>query len=85
LDYVAWVDQRPLLNHVCKLSDDDLRNHIQSHIHPDTMTTATVAELHLITEYNKYKCALKVVDDTRIRADGLLKAAVKQMMSLWIQ
>jgi hypothetical protein len=71
-----------LLNHVCKLSDDDLRNHIQSHIHPDTMTAATVAELHLITEYNKYKHALKVIDDTRIRADGLLKAAVKQMMSL---
>ncbi|KIM90110.1 hypothetical protein PILCRDRAFT_59595 [Piloderma croceum F 1598] len=69
-----------LHNHVCKLSNTDLRNHIQSHIHPDTMTTATVAELHLIVEYDKYKRSLKVVDDAHVRSDELLKAAVKQLM-----
>jgi hypothetical protein len=53
-----------LLNgHACKLSNEDLRNHIQSHIHPDTITAATTAELHLIT-YKKYKRSLKVIDDT---------------------
>jgi len=55
-----------LQDYVCKLSDADLRNHIQSHVHVDTMSAATVAELHLITEYSKYKRALKVVDDARI-------------------
>ncbi|KIM80694.1 hypothetical protein PILCRDRAFT_9497 [Piloderma croceum F 1598] len=69
-----------LKGHVRKLSDDDLRNHIQSHVHANTMTAATTAELHLIVEYEKYKCALKVVDDARIRADELLRAVVKQMM-----
>ena len=70
-----------LLNgHTCKLSDDDLRNHIQSHIHPDTMTAATTAELHLIVSYDKYKRSLKVVDDARVRADNLLRSVVKQMM-----
>jgi len=71
-----------LLNgHVCKLSDKDLRNHIQSHIHPNTMTAATTAKLHLIVSYEKYKCSLKVIDDAQVRADGLLRSAVKQMMS----
>jgi hypothetical protein len=42
---------------------------------------ATVAELHLITEYSKYKRALKVVDDACIRADDLLRAAVKQLVT----
>jgi hypothetical protein len=44
------------------------------------MAAATIAELHLINTYKKYKCSLKVVDDARIRASDLLKAAVKQMM-----
>ncbi|KIM73710.1 hypothetical protein PILCRDRAFT_80837, partial [Piloderma croceum F 1598] len=71
-----------LLNgHTCKLSDEDLRNHIQSHIHPDTMTAATTAKLHLIVSYEKYKCSLKVVNDAQVRADDLLRSAVKQMMS----
>jgi hypothetical protein len=48
-----------LQNHVCKLSDTDLRNHIQSHVHPDTMTAATVAELHLIVEYEKIQARLE--------------------------
>jgi hypothetical protein len=69
-----------LQNHICKLSDTDLRNHIQSHVHADTMTAATVAKLHLIVEYDKYKQALKVIDDARVRSDELLKAAVKQLM-----
>jgi hypothetical protein len=70
-----------LLGHACALSTNDLRNHIQSHIHPDTMTACTTAELHLVTNYKKYKRALKVIDDACIRADELLKAAVQQMMS----
>ncbi|KIM78267.1 hypothetical protein PILCRDRAFT_11260 [Piloderma croceum F 1598] len=44
------------------------------------MTAAMVAKLHLIVEYDKYKRALKVVDDTRVRSDEFLKAAVKQLM-----
>lgn len=68
-----------LLNsHVCKLSDNNLHNHIQSHVHPDMMTAATTAELQLIASYDKYKCSFKVVDDARIRADDLLCAAVKE-------
>jgi hypothetical protein len=65
----------------CALSTNDLRNHIQSHIHPDTMTSSTTAKLHLITDYKKYKHALNVLDNAWICADELLKAAVKQMMS----
>ncbi|KIM81331.1 hypothetical protein PILCRDRAFT_8699, partial [Piloderma croceum F 1598] len=37
-----------LHNYICKLSNTDLKNHIQSHVDPDTMTTASIAELHLI-------------------------------------
>ena len=71
-----------LLNgHACKLSDEDIWNHIQSHIHPDTMTATTTAELHLIASYEKYKHSLKVVDDARVGVDDLLRSAVKQMMS----
>jgi len=56
-----------LLNgHTCKLSDADLRNHIQSHVYADTMVAATVTELHLVNSYEKYKHALKVVDNARI-------------------
>src|SRR5882762_1742985 len=69
-----------LLGHPCALSTNDLHNHIQSHIDPDTMTTSTTAKLHLVTDYEKYKCALKVVDDACVCADELLKAAVQQMM-----
>jgi hypothetical protein len=70
-----------LPGHTCALSTNNLCNHIQSHIHQDTMTASTTAELHLITDYNKYKRALKVIDDARIRANELLKSAVKQMMT----
>jgi hypothetical protein len=82
-DWIMLLEStNALLNgHTCKLSDADLRNHIQSHIHPDTMTAATTAELHLIASYDKYKRSLKVVDNARIRADDLLRSAVKQMMS----
>ena len=45
------------------------------------MTAATTAKLHLIASYKKYKRLLKVVDDAQVRADDLLKSAVKQMMS----
>jgi hypothetical protein len=81
-DWIMLLEStNALLNgHVCKLSNADLRNHIQSHVHADTMTAATTAELHLIVEYKKYKRRLKVIDDARIRADELLRAAVKQMM-----
>lgn len=44
------------------------------------MITVTVAELHLLNSYEKYKWALKVVDDACIRADDLLKVAGKQLM-----
>ncbi|KIM88511.1 hypothetical protein PILCRDRAFT_26727, partial [Piloderma croceum F 1598] len=82
VDWIMLLEATNTLlhNHVCKLSDNDLRNHIQSHVHPDTMTAATVAELHLIVEYDKYKSSLKVVDDACVRSDELLKAAVKQLM-----
>jgi hypothetical protein len=82
-DWIMLVESTNalLLGHACALSTNDLRNHIQSHIHPDTMTACTTAELHLVTNYEKYKRALKVIDDARIRADELLKAAVQQMMS----
>ena len=81
-DWIMLVESTNalLLSHACALSTHDLHNHIQSHIHPDTMTASTTAELHLVTDYEKYKRALKVVDDARVRADKLLKAAVKQMM-----
>ena len=69
-----------LLGHACTLSTNDLHNHIQSHIHPDMMTTCTTAELYLVTDYKKYKCALKVIDNTHICADELLKATIQQMM-----
>jgi hypothetical protein len=39
------------------------------------------AELHLIVPYDKYKCLFKVIINARIRADDLLRSAVKQMMS----
>jgi hypothetical protein len=82
-DWIMLVESTNalLLGHTCALSQNDLRNQIQSHIHPDTMTVSTTAELHLITDYEKYKPALKVIDDARIRADELLKVAVKQMMA----
>jgi hypothetical protein len=82
-DWIMLVESTNalLLGHACALSTNDLRNHIQSHIHQDTMTASTTAELHLITDYDKYKRGLKVIDDARIRADELLKSAVKQMMT----
>ena len=82
-DWIMLVESTNalLLGHTCALSQNDLCNHIQSHIPPDTMTASTTAELHLITDYEKYKRALKVIDDACIRADELLKAAVKQMMA----
>jgi len=56
-----------LLNrHTCKLSDADLHNHIQSHVYANMMAAVTVAELHLVDSYEKYKHALKVVDDAQI-------------------
>ena len=70
-----------LLGHTCALLTNVLHNHIQSHIHQDTMTASTTAELHLITNYKKYKCALKVINNACIHADELLKSAVKQMMT----
>jgi hypothetical protein len=69
-----------LLDHPCVLSTNDLCNHIQRHIDPDTMTTSTTAKLHLVTNYEKYKHTIKVVDDAHVCADELLKAAVQQMM-----
>jgi hypothetical protein len=83
-DWIMLVESTNALlhGHACQLSEADLRNHIQSHVHADTMAAVTVAELHLIASYDKYKRSLKVVDDARIRADELLKAAVKQMMVL---
>lgn len=59
-----------LLSHTHALSMNSLCNHIQSHIHPDTMTAATTTELHLVTDYKKYK--------------HMLKAAIHQMMSTFI-
>ena len=70
-----------LTGYACALSTNDLCNHIQSHIHPDTMTASATAELHLLDDYKKYKCALKVIDDAHICTDELLKSAVCQMMS----
>ncbi|KIM75263.1 hypothetical protein PILCRDRAFT_79212 [Piloderma croceum F 1598] len=56
-DWIMLLEStNTLLNgHVCKLSDNDLRNHIQSHVHPDMMTATTTAELYLIASYDKYK------------------------------
>ena len=74
-DWIMLVESTNALltRHACALSTNDLRNHIQSHIHHDTMTTSTTAELHLITDFEKYKCTLKVIDDARIHANELLK------------
>jgi hypothetical protein len=44
-----------LAGHPCALSNNDLCNHIQSHVHADTMTASTAAELHLTTNYEKYQ------------------------------
>jgi len=81
-DWIMLLESMNTLwnGHVCKLSKNDLHNHIQSHIHADTMMATMTVELHLIASYDKYKRALKVIDDVRIRADNLLKAAVKQLM-----
>jgi hypothetical protein len=65
----------------CELTDAELRNHIQSHVHPDTMSAATHAELHLVLSYDAYKRALRTVDDACVRTDELLQAARKQMMT----
>jgi len=65
----------------CKLNDTKLHNHIQSHVHPDTMSTATHTELHLIVDFPAYKCGLRTIDDAHVRADELLQAPVKQMMT----
>lgn len=56
-DWIMLLESTNVLlqGHVCQLSDNNLRNHIQSHIHADTMTAATATELHLVTEYDKYK------------------------------
>ena len=82
-DWIMLVESTNalLLGHACALSMNDLHNHIQSHIHPDTMTAATTAKLHLVTNYEKYKCMLKVINDACVRADRLLKAAIHQMMT----
>jgi hypothetical protein len=81
-DWIMLVESTNALlqGHACELSQADLCNHISSHIHPDTMTAATTAKTDLIADYEKYKRALKVIDDARIHTDELLKAAVKQMM-----
>ena len=65
----------------CELNGAELHNHIQSHVHPDTMSAATHAELHLIATFPAYKRGLRTIDDARVRADELLQAAVKQMMT----
>jgi hypothetical protein len=65
----------------CELNDAELRNHIQSHVHPDTMSTATHTKLHLIVDFPAYKCGLRTIDDACVRADELLQAAVKQMIT----
>ena len=69
-----------LLWQACALPTNNLCNHIQSHIHPDTMTASTTAKLQLVTDY-KYKHTLKVLDDAWVHVNELLKAVVKQMMS----
>ena len=81
-DWIMLVESTNalLISHPCILSTNYLCNHIQSHIHADTMTTSTMAELHLIIHYEKYKCGLKILDNTWIHADELLKVTVKQMM-----
>ena len=48
------------------------------------MTTATITKLHLIKDYEKHKCTLKVIDNTLVHADKLPKATVKQMMLISI-
>jgi hypothetical protein len=68
-----------LSGHTCALSTNDLQNHIQSHIHSNTVTASTTAELHLITDYDKYKHTLKVINNAHIHADNLLKATMQQM------
>ncbi|KIM74439.1 hypothetical protein PILCRDRAFT_14457 [Piloderma croceum F 1598] len=50
----------------CELNDTELRNHIQSHVHPDTMSAATHAELHLIVDFPAYKHGLRMIDDACI-------------------
>jgi hypothetical protein len=65
----------------CELTDAELRNHIQSHVHTNTMSSATHAQLHLILDYNAYKRALRTVDNVRIHTDELLQTAIKQMMT----
>ena len=64
-DWIMLLESTNILlnGHACKLSDNDLQNHIQCHIHPDMMTAATTAKLHLTVSYAKYKHSLKVVDD----------------------
>jgi hypothetical protein len=77
-DWIMLVESTNALlqGHACALSEADLHNHISSHIHPNTMIAATTAETHLIDDYEKYKWALKVIDNTRIHADELLKVVL---------
>ena len=65
----------------CKLNDAKLRNHIQSHVYPDTMSAVTHTELHLIVDFPAYKHGLRTIDDTRVQVDELLQAPIKQMMT----
>jgi hypothetical protein len=81
-DWIMLLESTNMMleGHPCKLSTNDLHNHIQSHVHTDTMTTSTQAKLYLEMNYEKYKCDLKV-DDVCVCAEELLKNTVKALIS----
>jgi hypothetical protein len=82
-DWIMLLESTNMMleGHPCKLSTNSLHNHIQSHVHADTMTTSTQAKLYLEMNYEKYKCDLKVVDDVCVCAEELLKNTVKALIS----
>ena len=61
------------------LSDDLIHAHIETHLNADTQIAAHLAEAHLITNYAAYVCAIKLIDDNRIRQAMLLQDAVTHM------
>ena len=68
-----------LVSTTSHLTSDQLRAHIETHLHPDTQIAAHLAETHLVIGYSAYVRALKFIDDTRLRQATLLQEAVSRM------
>ena len=68
-----------LVSTTSHLETANLRNHIETHLHPDTQIAAHLAKTHLILDYATYVRAIKLINDVRIRQAALLQEAVSHM------